>query len=401
MSHTGVVRRGLAPRGAQDQRGFGAGHAAQGRTRAPLESSAGGVYHPAHHALHLRQTSVSPDPPAGRRLGHVRQSRHHRAAAHGRSRPRARHPLRAGAAGGARHRDDRRLRAGQRRPRRGKRPRVAGPGQRDGDALRRLQGGLAAAGDRGPARPVLHGDRADPLVGSAAGGAAVREVVDGSASPGRPAAHRAPRGEDGAGASDRTGLPLAAGRRAERRARHRPRGLHACGPAAGRRSRGDRRGGPAPGARRAAAAGRRRCGRPVGRSGRARRAGGAAGRLGRQRGRGVDLQLPVLAPAQRRDVPAAGAADPRLPDASRPAVLDRRRPLHALAALRRGADAARTRRHPHRRRSVGDRQELRGGGRHPGRSQGDVARAVRGGPSALHEEWPSAGRQAPRGRGGR
>ena len=26
--------------------------------------------------------------------------------------------------------------------------------------------------DRGPARPVLHGDRADPLVGSAAGGAA-------------------------------------------------------------------------------------------------------------------------------------------------------------------------------------------------------------------------------------
>ena len=51
----------------------------------------------------------------------------------------------------------------------------------------------------------------------------VREVVDGSAPPGGPAAHRAPRGEDGAGASDRPRVPLAAGRRAERRARHRPR----------------------------------------------------------------------------------------------------------------------------------------------------------------------------------
>ena len=234
MSHTGVTGRGLAPRGAQDQRGFGAGHVAQGRTRAPLESSAGGVYDPAHHAIHLRQASVPPDPPARRRLGHVRQSRHHRAAAHGRPRPRARHPLRAGAAGGAGHRDDRRLRAGQRRPRRRERPRLAGAGQRDGHALRRLQGGLAAAGDRGPARSVLHRDRADPLVGSAAGGAAVREVVDGGASPGGPAAHRAPRGEDGAGASDRPGVPLAAGRRAERRARHRPRRLHPRGPAPGR-----------------------------------------------------------------------------------------------------------------------------------------------------------------------
>ena len=77
------------------------------------------------------------------------------------------------------------------------------------------------------------------------------------------------------------------------------------------------------------------------------------------------------------------------------------RPLHALAALRRGADAGRRGRHPHRRRSVGDRQELRGGGRHSGRSQGHAARAVRGGspsqqqgrpsrrrPSAARPRWP-------------
>src|SRR2546422_6513653 len=49
----------------------------------------------------------------------------------------------------------------------------------------------------------------------------------------------------------------------------------------------------------------------------------------------------------------------------------------------------RSRRHPHRRRSLGDRQELRSGGRHPGRSQGHAARALRGGAPPRSEEHTS------------
>ena len=271
------------------------------------------VYHRRHYAIHLRETSVPPDPEAGRRLRHVRQPGHHRASAHGRPGPRARHPLRARPAGGRGHLDGRRLRAGQRRARRRERPRLPRPRQRDGHALRRLQVGRADAAHRGPARPVLHGDGADPLVGSAAGGAAVHEVVDGGASPGGPAAHRAPRGEDRARSPHRSGIPLAARGRAQRRARHRPRRLHARGPAHRRRSHGDRRGGPAsrPG-RQAAARGRRRR-RALRRDPRADRAGRAAGGARRDRGRGLDVQLPLHAPALHRLVPAAGAADPRLP----------------------------------------------------------------------------------------
>jgi len=56
----------------------------------------------------------------------------------------------------------------------------------------------------------FHGHGADPLVRSAAGGHALREVGDGGAPARGPAAHRAPRGEDGARSAERSGLPLAA-----------------------------------------------------------------------------------------------------------------------------------------------------------------------------------------------
>jgi hypothetical protein len=52
------------------------------------------------------------------------------------------------------------------------------------------------------------------VVGSAAGGAAVREVVARDHATGGPAPRGAPRGEDRDGASDRAGVHLAAGRRA-------------------------------------------------------------------------------------------------------------------------------------------------------------------------------------------
>src|SRR5437667_95695 len=62
-------------------------------------------------------------------------------------------------------------------------------------------------------------DRADPLVGSAADGRAAREVVDRGAPARGPAADRAPRGQDRVLPPERTGLPLLAGGRPERRAR--------------------------------------------------------------------------------------------------------------------------------------------------------------------------------------
>src|SRR5439155_658137 len=84
----------------------------------------------------------------------------------GRARARARHPLRARAAGGGRHRDGGRLRAGQWRPRGRERARLPRARQRDGHALRREQIRSADAAHRGPARPGIQRDRADPLVGA-------------------------------------------------------------------------------------------------------------------------------------------------------------------------------------------------------------------------------------------
>src|SRR3990172_7758455 len=97
--------------------------------------------------------------------------------------------------------------------------------------------------------------------------------------------------------------------------------------------------------------------------------------------RDLDLGAPTrVAPRLVGDRAAGGhaaprPADPRDPDAPRPARLRRRRPLHALAARRRGPDAARSRRRPPRRGPLGARQELPGARRDPGRPEGDAARA--------------------------
>ena len=63
---------------------------------------------------------------------------------------------------------------------------------------------------------------------------------------------------------------------------------------------------------------------------------------------------------------------------ARRAVLGRRRPVRAVAALRRGAGLVRPEDDPSRRRSVGAGQELSGRGRDPRRSEGHAARADRG-----------------------
>ena len=132
------------------------------------------------------------------------------------------HPLHPGAAGGGGHRHGRRLRAGERQARRGQRAHLARPRQRDGHALRRDEGRVAAAPHRGPARSGDEPHRAHPLVGAAAGGAALGQVVARDHAPRGPAARGAPRRQDRARPSDGARVHLAARRRAERRARARP-----------------------------------------------------------------------------------------------------------------------------------------------------------------------------------
>ena len=60
-------------------------------------------------------------------------------------------------------------------------------------------------------------DRADPVGRPADAGAAVREMVGRGRAPRRPAAPRAPRRQDRAGAADRAGVPVAAGRHPQER----------------------------------------------------------------------------------------------------------------------------------------------------------------------------------------
>ena len=72
--------------------------------------------------------------------------------------------------------------------------------------------------------------------------AADGEMVERGASPGRPAAARASCRQDRAGAADRAGVPLAAGRHPQRRSRYRPDGADAHRAAHARRPRRDRGG---------------------------------------------------------------------------------------------------------------------------------------------------------------
>ena len=85
--------------------------------------------------------------------------------------------------------------------------------------------------------------------------------------------------------------------------------------------------------------------------------------------------FPFTHPLYHGPFPRLGQPIRAAPDAARPAVLGGRRSLHALAALRRGADAGRAALDPSRPRSLGDRQELPGPGGDPGRSEGHAARA--------------------------
>ncbi len=184
-----------------------------------------------HGARDVRQARVPRTAQAGGRRSRFRQSRHHRAAAHGCVRNRERDPLRAGPAGSRRHGDGGWLRPGIRKTHGVQLPHHARPGQRHGHALRRPEGGRADPGHRRPARADLQRHRADPDGGPAADRSAAGEVVDRGASPRRPAAHRASRRQDRAGAADRTGVPLAAGRHPARRRRSRPDGTDAYCPA--------------------------------------------------------------------------------------------------------------------------------------------------------------------------
>ena len=105
---------------------------------------AGGVEKPIgglKFARHVRKARLPGPAQAGRRRGHVRQSRHHRVAADGRVRDRERAALRARPAGGRRHGDGGRLCAGLGQARRREPPRRARPRQRHGHAVRRPEGG--------------------------------------------------------------------------------------------------------------------------------------------------------------------------------------------------------------------------------------------------------------------
>ena len=91
---------------------------------------------------------------------------------------------------------------------------------------------------------------------------------------------------------------------------------------------------------------------------RAGRAGRVARRAGLHRVRAEHGVVPDLASAVPRLDDPARAGRAQGARAVRPAVLGRRRPVHAVAAVRRRSDAAGHGAHPSRHRSVGDRQEL-------------------------------------------
>ena len=201
------------------------------------------------------------------------------------------------------------------------------------------------------------------------------QMVVGGASARRSAAAGAPRRQDRAGAADRAGVPVAARRHPARRRRHRP----ARRPRALRRARAAIEAAVEAAAdllaeRQASGDHGRRRGRAEPRACRAGRAGGALGRAGLYRVRAEHGVVSRLAPAVSRlhDPAGAGCAQGARP--VRRAVLGRRRPVHAVAAVRCRSDAARHQARSSRHRSLGARQELSAGGRHPRRSEGDAAR---------------------------
>ena len=199
-------------------------------------------------------------------------------------------------------------------------------------------------------------------------------MVGGGASPCRPAAAGASRRQDRAGAADRAGVLVAARRHSQIRRRSRSAGADARRAAAARRSGGGRRRGGAAGAGEAPAHHRRRCGVAKPRACRTGGVGGAARRAGLRRVRAQHGVIPGIASAVPRRHVADAEGGPRDSRPARRAVLGRRRPVRAVAAVRHRADAEGSALDPSRHRSVGARQELSAQGCDPRRSEGDAAR---------------------------
>ena len=168
------VRRGLAETRVEEAAGTAGGMLTRS-LQAGLAQSRKRGYHPAArgvpHVLPRRQAGVPSDPEARRRRRDVRQSRHDGAAADGRARAGAgiRYVLALQEAVAISMADGYAQASGKL----GVVNVHISPGL--GNAMGMLydayKAGAPLLADRGPARSGLHGHRADPLVGSAAGGA--------------------------------------------------------------------------------------------------------------------------------------------------------------------------------------------------------------------------------------
>ena len=204
-------------------------------------------------ARNVRKTCLPRPAQAGGRQGDVRQSRHHRTAADGCLRGRARHPLHPRPPGSGADVDGRRLCPSLGQSRGAQSSRRAWPRQCHGHALRRHEGECAGAGHRRPAGQRISRHRAGADRRSADTGAAVRQMGRRSTSRRGSAALCASRGQDRAGAADRPGVPVAARRHPQERRRHRHartdayRAAHARRCRRGRRRRRDAGQGRAPG----------------------------------------------------------------------------------------------------------------------------------------------------------
>ena len=271
--------------------------------------------------------------------------------------------------------DGRRLRAGLRQARGGQPPRRARARQRHGHALRRAEGGLARSSSP-PASTTSDFNVTEPILWADLPTLA-RPLVKWSAEVHRlagPAAAGASRGQDRAGAADRPGVPVAARRHPQGRGRDRsagadPRRAAACAAIAA--------------AVEAAADLLAQAKRPLIIAGDAVAQSRAhaelvelaetARRAGLCRVRANTASFPSSHPLFRGAMTRLAAGDPRDPRPARRAVLGRRRPVHAVAAVRRSI-RCRTdlHAHPPRHRPVGARQELSGRGRDPRRPEGDA-----------------------------
>ena len=210
-------------------------------------------------------------------------------------------------------------------------------------------------------------------------GAAVRQMGGGGASPGGPAALRAPRGEDRAGAADRPGIPVAARRHSEKRRRYRPAGADPRGAADTRRRRRGRapppRCWPRPSARSSSPATRwRKAARTRSWSRWPRR----SPRRSMSNSFRARASFPASHPLYRGMMTRTAGRRARRAGQARSGVFRRRRSVHLVAAVADRSVADGSAAHPSRHRSVADRQELSGEGRDPRRSEGDAARHHRG-----------------------